>query len=379
MIFIPKENKAIICCYRPPNCPSKQFKEAVTVVEDWLINLESEQAKAPAIVIAGDFNLPEMKTWSIDDIEEYSNNPLARQVNGSSVGRDKEQALCIIDLISKLGLTQEVNEITHGKNVLDLIFTTDPEMMEEIEIIENVKVSDHKFVIAYMEKSSSCQKEEQKTNFCSTIVPKYNLRKAPPDIWEKTREQFDKCHIDEEDNVQNQVDILIDALEDAVKTNFPLHAPPDRTGMSSKSFIPREAKRLMKIKIRASRAIKKTSDVDKVSALEKKIETAEEDLRKLVHVKRTKEELRARSDLKKRPEDLYDLISKLTKRSQKIGPLKRNKNNKDDTTAEVLNDQYKSVFSTPRSHDIITNPREFFRTPNITREDVLNEDTEVPQ
>ena len=99
----------------------------------------------------------------------------------------------------------------------------------------------------------------------------------------------------------------------------------------------------------------------------------------MIHHKRSKEEDRARSNLKARPEDLFDLIKKLTKKADKIGPLQRNNTNKNDTTAEVLNCQYKSVFSTPRSQDIIHNPEEYFKTETVSNLEVVNEDTPEEQ
>ena len=263
MFFAPRENKAIICCYRPPNCPTVNFKEVIDVMEDWIKSVEKEHLKAPQIVIAGDFNFPDLKSWSEEDIENYSSNPIARDHHGIAVGSDKDQALDMIELIKKLGLTQEVRDITHGKNILDLIFTSDPDQIEEVEIISNAKVSDHNFVVAFSESNASKRKEDLKKNFCSTVIPKYNIKRADIDSWKKAREQMEEYETNENESVQVQMDNLINKIENIVKDNFKLNTPPNRSGQKSKSYIPKEAKRLMKLKMRASRSLKNTIDEKK--------------------------------------------------------------------------------------------------------------------
>ena len=79
-----------------------------------------------------------------------------------------------------------------------------------------------------------------------------------------------------------------------------------------------------------------------------------------MHKKRIHDENKARHDLLKAPTDFFDLVRKMTKKSEKVGPLKRNKENKDWPTCEILSAQYSSVFSKPRDKDIFADSTEFF-------------------
>ena len=56
-------------------------------------------------------------------------------------------------------------------------------------------------------------------------------------------------------------------------------------------------------------------------------------------------------------------MRKITKKAEKVGPLKRNSQNKSWPTCEILSAQYSSVFSKPREEDIFTDPGVFFNDP----------------
>ena len=88
--------------------------------------------KLPNIIVAGDFNLPDI------DWEYWTYNP--------SPQYGKEVNEHAIDVMSSLSLTQLVKESTRGKNTLDLLFTSDPNLVENVAVIPGV--SDHQAVSA---------------------------------------------------------------------------------------------------------------------------------------------------------------------------------------------------------------------------------------
>ena len=131
----------------------------------------------------------------------------------------------------------------------------------------------------------------------------------------------------------------------------------------------------MRHKLKFSRSIEKETDNLKIDILKNKIKDIEEELRKSVHKMRAKQEQTARANLKSAPELLHDLVSKLNKKSSKIGPLKRIKSTENLSDAEILSRQYCNVFSTPKDSDVFDNPEEFFKdhedTSNIEEENTL--------
>ena len=116
----------------------------------------------------------------------------------------------------------------------------------------------------------------------------------------------------------------------------------------------------MKKKLNACRALKKSTDPATQEALRNKIQTIEDDLRKQSHKKRLHDENKAKNDLSKSPEIFYNLVRKMTKKSERIGPLMRTPANKLWPTCEILSAQYSSVFSSPKTEDIIQDPANFF-------------------
>ena len=72
-IYIPEVNLACITIYRPPKCPLNKFKEAVSLIYEWLNKLESDNIN-PKIILNGDLNMPFMNDWNeerITDLLDY--------------------------------------------------------------------------------------------------------------------------------------------------------------------------------------------------------------------------------------------------------------------------------------------------------------------
>ena len=88
--------------------------------------------KLPNIIVAGDFNLPDI------DWEYCTYNP--------SPQYGKEVNEHAIDVMSSLSLTQLVKESTRGNNTLDLLFASDPNQVDNVTVIPGI--SDHLAVTA---------------------------------------------------------------------------------------------------------------------------------------------------------------------------------------------------------------------------------------
>ena len=360
--FLSQDNTAIVNFYRPPDCPTKLFLEAIEKVEDWMKALELKLGKVPNIVFSGDFNLPDLKSWSQEDCIKASANLKARIENNAKIGIEREQVAKMIEVMEKNAFSQEIKTPTREGNILDLVFCNNDDYIENIETIENVAMSDHKFIIAHLTKENEVHREASKKNFCSTVVPEYNLKVATTEEWQRARETFknksEEFNLDASANeIVNEV---IKTLEYTVTECFDKTKVPDRTESRSKSLIPRQARTLMKRKLNTSKTLQKTNDPEKIQALKDKIFEIEEELRRLVHKRRSDTEKKARNNLRNDPNPLYKLVKKLSRKPTKVGPLKRNKVNKDWTEAEILNQQYKSVFSTPSPSNMFEDPKIFF-------------------
>ena len=360
--FISSYETAIISMYRPPDCPAKLFSDGINKAEEWINSLETKLEKTPTIILAGDLNFPNMKTWSPEDISRVNNNFRARTENDIPIGSEREQITKLIDMANKRAFSQEVEVTTRGENTLDLIFCNNTEFIDSIESIENTTMSDHKFLIAHMTKDAEAHEEQTLKNFCHTKIPEFNLKTASPEEWKQARNVFLKKS--EDFNLEASANDIINettkALEDTVIQCFSSSKVPDRSKLKSNSLIPREARTLMRKKINASKTLQKSEDPDKINNLKDKIAKIEDDLRKLVHRKRSIAEKKARNNLKTDPKPLYQLVKKLTRKPSKIGPLNRTKTTESWSDAKILSQQYKSVFTAPMADNIFTDSEEFF-------------------
>ena len=242
-----------------------------------------------------------MKTWEASDIDDMSANMFARAANDRSVSDDKEQTLCLANFVQEWALTQEVKEHTHAGNTLDLLFTNKSDSIDEIEILENATITDHSLIIATLTRESLKDTEETKHNFCTTEVPKFNLRGASTEAWAAARKDLSDSKFDENRNSEELCDDLIKTLETIVIKNFEKFSPPSRSSNKTKNFIHRDARRLMRKKLNACRSLKTTTDLTKQDQLRSKIRQIEDDLRKQEHKKRQNDENKARHDLSKIP------------------------------------------------------------------------------
>ena len=279
----------------------------------------------------------------------------------------------LFEFMDSWSLAQEVKTSTRDKNILDVILTNDVDLIENIEVFENLQISDHKFVTANLSKPFRAATEDdiKVKNHCSTSIPKYNLYKSDPEAWNKAREQFSNLEFNLDDDPESLASSIISSLEAVVIDNFAVSAPPDRSGKRSNNLIPREVHRLMRQKISANRTLSKSSDEAKIQDLKEKIFKIEDDLRKLVHKRRIQAENKARNNLKTNPLEFFALVKKLTKKSAKVGPFKRDKDTLNLSDAEILSKQYSKVFTTPDKDFIFDSSEEFFKSDEVN-DDLVN-------
>ena len=108
-------------------------------------------------------------------------------------------------------------------------FSSDPELVESSEVIKNVSISDHNFVIATLNRESIQDTEARKANFCSTDIPLYNLCKGSTEDWNKARADFESRKYREDITVEDLMKEIIKNLEISVKNNFKIHLSPSQT------------------------------------------------------------------------------------------------------------------------------------------------------
>ena len=131
------------CIYRSPSSPLENNLNLNKLLSN-MCNL-SDSLK----IIVGDFNFPDVN-WD-----------LFSGVSASESFRD---------VVNDCYLTQLVHQPTRGSSILDLVFTNDPSVFEEVEVIEPLLGSDHKAVLCKL----SCSSQ----NPVNKEVQSYDFRRA---------------------------------------------------------------------------------------------------------------------------------------------------------------------------------------------------------
>jgi ribonuclease P/MRP protein subunit RPP40 len=111
-------------------------------------------------------------------------------------------------------------------------------------------------------------------------------------------------------------------------------------------------RKLMVTRSKLSRRLLKTKSVDSVLSIKKELEDIESLIIESHTVKRKKDEAKVTAVLKDDPAAFYKYAARFSKSSSKIGPLKLGEDSHtsdESTMAEVLSNQYKSVFSVPQT------------------------------
>ena len=69
------------------------------------------------------------------------------QIDLSTLEGNSRKDAAFVDCIMDSLLTQHVQEPLHDKNILDLVFTSDPGMVEDLQVVEHLGNSDHNSLI----------------------------------------------------------------------------------------------------------------------------------------------------------------------------------------------------------------------------------------
>ena len=124
-------NSIIICVYRPPSASKDSFLNLLKFINDLFFS--HNELNKYNVTIFGDFNFPKI-TWN-----EIQNNNSKNTTNGGSE---------LVSFAENHFLTQCVDKCTRKTNVLDLIFSDQPNSIQYIQTLD-ISLSDHYLLKIY--------------------------------------------------------------------------------------------------------------------------------------------------------------------------------------------------------------------------------------
>ena len=182
--------------YRPPNSDV----EPLEALDQSLSQLS--QKSPPNILLTGDFNLPSI-SWDDDNYSTQPNPAYGTEVNNK-----------LLDIVNNHFLTQHVKQPTRGHNILDLVFTTNPNVVADLKIQSGM--SDHDAVIFDINLKPSTNRKQPRKVF---IFKKGNMEVVRNDL----KQRFDKYI--ETEALSNSVDVnyyyFKSTINEVMKKNIP--------------------------------------------------------------------------------------------------------------------------------------------------------------
>ena len=231
---------------------------------------------------------------------------------------------------------------------MDLVFTNDDSIINNIDQIINSSLSDHNTLII----STSLEARKERTidishNYYSTNIQKYNLADADEEDWRR----FEMVMNDRDwstvsrHRVKGQIQRLNNNIELSVSEIFPI-----KEDKKKGNKIPKYAKVLMIKKRKISDKMMRTKSARKLIELQYELRTIEKRLADSLRMKTRVVEEKVISKLKEDPGLFYSYAKSFSREKTAIGPLTDTLGSqtcREDEMSTLLANQYESVFSSP--------------------------------
>ena len=363
MMYSEEMNVVLCVIYRQPNnsqnrSDAPEFMELITSLHK---KLQSMEGCAPEIYIFGDFNVPHTTINNVYQPTPNCNNQLVHILN---------------DFMANFNLIQTIHKPTHRNgNILDFLLTNNLDSVFNYQCTPTIQ-SDH-FIIdvnthATLTNSINFRSNLNDKNFI-TDFDKFNFYDKDID-WNNINKELKNINWSAILNVQDsnpdkQYKIFLDTCLHVVSDKIPSKV------RKKPKIIPRERRILMRKRRKLS---KKFMD----SKTKQKLVDIELELQKSHIRERLVQERDAASKIKSNPKYFYGYAKKFSKTKPKVGPLI---NPKTETLtsdncemADILQDQYKSIFTTPKSnYDFLGQPptvdHDLLEDISFTENDIIKE------
>ena len=377
MVYNQENNLVIAAMYKPPDCPPIEFQECLNKVKAFI-----DKYDGATTLMFGDINL-KFIDWNTETIRKPDN------ITQTISKEERVSSNMFLDFVNENLLVQMVTETTRkNKSILDLLLTSDEDIIFDVNVEKNNLDTDHDTVTRQIRlKSTSETDDEEKSE--KKIIDNLNFEKAD---WEKIRKDLSEIQWSEKLNNFSTVEDMYRYLEDQLTTTCVKHAP-ERIGRNKKTGIPRNRLQLIRkrkrtnatinlLKYVAPKTAKSAARIEKLNTKKLKIE---EEMKLLIKEELMQKEINALKHMRKNPKYFYSYVKKFGKTENRIGPLKddQGKLNSDPADkANILQDQYIKVFSNPNNTNKNTSydekTQEEITDIEITLKDVKDAIKEIP-
>ena len=284
--------------YRPPDTKKEEFK---VILEDLRNILKDIDNRKTIIIVTGDFNFRFVE-WS-----KNQSGACSYKYKQGVTRDEKDQFLDLLNICNEYCLSQIIEEPTRGENTLDLFFTNEVNLINEIEINKS-SMSDHSRIelstnyILNEEQKSRKEMEDPNTKLRS-----FNFRADKKIDWIAIKENIRRIHWKEmlKGDTEEITEELLNKISKLSRENIP---KKKKEGKDRK--VPREIKKILNRIKMLKRAKHKTKSKEREKAIEIKIVETEKELLESRRKKKLESEKKAIECMKDNPKMFYSLINK---------------------------------------------------------------------
>ena len=355
VVYSEKENLLICAIYRQPDDSMHNHRSGVAELTQALkeiSNVIDTLKGTPDILLCGDFNLPTATWCSTENAPSTPNNALINALN---------------EFQNKHFLTQMVNKPTHkAGNILDLIFTNNQQLINEIHCLPT-QFSDHYVVeIASHFKSHFARQHQSQRQF-TNVFDSLNFFSEDID-WDQINGDLKNVEWDQVFSGLEAEDKLHCFLL-ICQSISALHAPQKKDNTKSRhNNIPRDRRLLMRRRRKVTKQLAKYPSGAVRGRLDQELIQIELKLQESYMNLSSAQEQKALAAIRRNPKYFFTYVKKFNKVKPSIGPLLNSSKQyatSNSEMARILSEQYSSVFSTRR--DPLVDPALLFNSEDMSK------------
>ena len=291
--------------YRPP----KSNAEADCLLYDEIKSVVNNNNDT---IICGDFNLP--------------------HINWNNNSADRE-GMRLLDMVNEVYLNQVVREPTRDNSILDLVFTTDIDLIDYCDIGEHLANSDHRLIRCGI----NCNVDITENRL---LVPNYN--KADFTKISRVLSEVEWIDLLNGNNAENMCNVFTNKLQSVVEKHVPM-VRKRLNNINRPSWMNNEIQQIIGRKRRAYKVYKRSNaDCDS-----REYNDVKRRCKGLIKSKKREYEEKIAKESKSNPKRFFQYVRSKKNVKTSIGPLKDNNNilvNDNKSMAFVLNEYFNAVF-----------------------------------
>ena len=376
ILYVKTLNLVIAGVYRPPNSKDTEvasFRACIDKIDSFIKKYPNSEFQ-----MYGDLNFKYVD-WETMTLKAGHGQKISEQICAD----------ILLNFMQKNLLSQHVSENTRkNKSLLDLVITNSPEIIHSV-IVETTNLSDHDMITTRIINEKLTMQEKDPEYTPVNQFDRLNWNKAK---WEEIRK--DLSDINWQLTLENKdVDEICETINNKVSDIANKYCPTHKA-TSSKSFVPRERRSLIRTRKHINANINLLKYVkpaetkqqiesrdNKIIKLEKQKSEIEDKIKYSIETEDMRKEAEILEKIKLNPKAFYSYAQRKRKVKCKVGPLiDQNGNLQSDhkTMADILQKQYTKMFSEPTNPTEIDNEDANTNSDNATKlEDIEFSETDI--